>query len=85
VGKNPTGSNRGGHSVTVVTVVNAEAVGVMLVWQEHNTITLDSQGAIRRIWGLQFQAPRSWIEETLKAQMQEGATEIDGAQGGCRE
>jgi len=32
---------------------------------------MDSQGVLQRIWSLQYVIPRSWIEETLRAQMQE--------------
>ena len=31
---------------------------------------LDSQGVIQRIWNLQFEQPRSWIEQALRVQMQ---------------
>jgi len=33
-------------------------------------VTLDSQGVMQRIWNLQYEAPRSWVEETLKRRMQ---------------
>jgi len=40
-------------------------------WEDHDTVTLDSQGVIQRIWNLQYVQPRSWIEEGLVAQMWE--------------
>ena len=43
----------------------------MFAWEEHDTVALDSQGVIQRIWNLQFAPPRPWIEEDLKVQMQQ--------------
>jgi len=45
--------------------------GVLLAWEEGNTVALDSQGVIQRIHNLQHAEPRSWIEEELVAKMQE--------------
>jgi len=45
--------------------------GVKLAWEDVNRVAMDSQGVLRRIWHLQFEDPRSWIEEALKKQMQE--------------
>lgn len=50
------------------TVADAEEVGVMLAWEKCDVVAPDSKGAIQRIWSLQFCAPRSWIEEELRAQ-----------------
>jgi len=55
---------------TWATVADAEAVGEMMAWEDHGRIALESQGVIQRIWNLHFMAPRSWVEETLKVQMQ---------------
>jgi len=61
---------RGMYLGTMTTVADAEEVGVMLAWGEKDTVALDSQGVIQRIWSLQYITPRSWTEETLKKQMQ---------------
>jgi len=63
------------------TVADAEEAGVMLAWEEHNTVALDSQGVIRRIWNLQYCQPRSWIEEALVKQMQESPRELMWVKG----
>jgi len=55
---------------TMATVADAESVGVVIAWKNSNTVALDIQGVIQRIWSLKNLPPRSWIEETLKAQMQ---------------
>jgi len=52
------------------TVADAEEVGVMLSWEGHDIVVLDSQGVIQRIMNLQYEEPRSWIEERLVQQMQ---------------
>jgi len=53
------------------TVADAEEAGVLLAWEEHDVVALDSQGVIQRIANLRFTGPRSWIEEKLLEQMQE--------------
>jgi len=53
------------------TVADAEEVGVMLAWENHSVVALDSQGVIQRIQNLQYTRPRSWVEEQLVKQMQE--------------
>ena len=52
------------------TVADAEKTGVMLAWEEHDRVAIDSQGVIQGIWNLQFDPPRSCINEALVAQMQ---------------
>jgi len=52
------------------TVADAEEVGVMLSWENSNTVALDSQGVIQRIANLQYKEPKSWIEERLVRHMQ---------------
>jgi len=52
------------------TVADAEEVGVMLSWENSDVVALDSQGVIQRIANLQYNEPRSWIEEKLARQMQ---------------
>jgi len=52
-------------------VVDVEEAGVMLAWEEHDRVALDSQRVIQRIWNLQYTQPRSWIEEALLELMQE--------------
>jgi len=54
------------------TVADAEEAGVMKAWEKHGVVALDSQGVIQRINNLKYDAPRSWIEEKLVAQMKEG-------------
>jgi len=39
---------RGMYLGTLVTVADAEAVGVMLAWEESDRVALDSQGVIQR-------------------------------------
>jgi len=62
---------RGMYLGTMATMADAESVGVMLAWEGADTVALDSQGVTQRIWSLRCITPRSWTEETLKAQMQE--------------
>ena len=59
---------RGMYLSTMATVANAEAVGVMLAWEECDRVALDSQGVIQRIWSLQYISPRSWTEAALRSQ-----------------
>jgi len=54
------------------TVADAEEVGVMLAWEEgKEVVALDSRGVIQRIQNLQYDRPRSWIEEKLVEKMRE--------------
>jgi len=53
------------------TVADAEEVGVLLAGENHNTVALDSEGVMQRIWNLQYVQLRSWVEEGLVAQMRE--------------
>jgi len=72
---------------TMATVVNAEALGVSLGWEQHDIVALDSKGVIQRIQGLAHQQPRSWIEERLAIQMMKRPRTLiwvkghDGAEG----
>jgi len=54
---------------TMVTVADAEALGISLPWESGDVVVLDSQGVIQRVRGLMFQEPRSWIEERLVRQI----------------
>jgi len=56
---------------TMATVADAKSLGVKLAREDADCVALDSQGVIHRIWNLQYEDPRSWIEEDLKRQMQE--------------
>jgi len=73
--------SRGVYLGEWATVADAESAGVMLAWEEHNTVALDSQGVIQRIWNLQFTQPRSWIEERMVKQMQERLRELMWVKG----
>jgi len=53
------------------TVADADEVGVLLGWEDKNVVALDSQGVIQRIQNLQYDKPRSWIEEELMRRMQD--------------
>ena len=48
-----------------------DTVGVMLAWEDCDTVALDSQGVRQRIQGLWHLPPSSWVEERLVAQMAE--------------
>jgi len=52
-------------------IPRVEEAGVALAWEECDVVALDSQGVIRRVINLQHQAPWSWIEAKLKAQIAE--------------
>jgi len=65
------GDENGSHLGMMGTIADAEALGVSLAWQTSDTVALDSQGIIQRIYRLATQAPRSWIEERLVRQMAE--------------
>ena len=53
----------------LATVMDAEMVGIAMVWRHHKTVAADSQGAIGRIIELQHTEAKSWIEpEVIKAQ-----------------
>ena len=46
-------------------------VGVLLAWESHDIVALDSQSMIQRIWNLRYDQPWSWIEKRLVEQIQE--------------
>ena len=55
------------------TVTDAEMVEVLLALEDGSRrVTLDSQGAIRRLEQLHTQPARSWIEEQLQVANNEG-------------
>jgi len=56
---------------SMATIADAESLGVSLAWEENDVVALDSKGVIQRIKGLEYQQPRSWIEERLATQMAE--------------
>jgi len=56
---------------TLATVAEAEEMGVVMAWEQCDTVSLDSQGVIARIHNLKFLQPRFWIEEILVGQMAE--------------
>jgi len=45
---------KGMYLGSLATVTDTEEVGVMLAWEECDVVALDSQGAIQRIYNLQY-------------------------------